>query len=95
MSNSNFFLLLLLPLLLLLILYILVRPRPVKIPIKNCHATSKGACVSILTRFPNKLEEVKQAIRLSTSINVVVFVADVRDYNAVSKAISEVNPIDV
>uniref|UniRef100_A0A2N9IX28 Protein kinase domain-containing protein n=1 Tax=Fagus sylvatica TaxID=28930 RepID=A0A2N9IX28_FAGSY len=43
----------------------------------------------------DRLEEAKQAIRLSTGIDVAVFVADVRDYDAVSKAINETEPIDV
>ena len=105
-------LLLLLPLAILLSLYFLVRPRPVKIPIKGRHvfitggssgiglalahqAASDGARVSILARTISKLEEAKQAIRLSTGIDVAVFAADVRDYDAVSKAINEAEPIDV
>ncbi|GMY27503.1 3-dehydrosphinganine reductase TSC10A-like isoform X2 [Fagus crenata] len=105
-------LLLLLPLAILLSLYFLVRPRPVKIPIKGRHvfitggssgiglalahqAASDGARVSILARSISKLEEAKQAIRLSTGIDVAVFAADVRDYDAVSKAINEAEPIDV
>uniref|UniRef100_A0A2N9E159 Uncharacterized protein n=1 Tax=Fagus sylvatica TaxID=28930 RepID=A0A2N9E159_FAGSY len=58
-------------------------------------AASDGARVSILARSISKLEEAKQAIRLSTGIDVAVFVADVRDYDAVSKAINETEPIDV
>ena len=58
-------------------------------------ATSDDARVSILARSISKLEEVKQAIRLSTRIDVAVFAANVRDYDAVSKAINETEPIDV
>lgn len=105
-------LLLLLPLALLLILYFIVRPRPVKIPIKNRHvfitggssgiglalahqAASEGARVSILARSIDKLEEAKNYIQLSTGIDVSIFSADVRDYDAVSKAVEEAGPIDV
>ncbi|VVA21020.1 PREDICTED: 3-ketodihydrosphingosine [Prunus dulcis] len=105
--NLSFLALLLLllpPLALLLILYLIVRPRPVKIPIKNRHvfitggssgiglalahqAASEGARVSILARSIDKLEEAKKYIQLSTGIDVSIFSADVRDYDA--------DPIDV
>jgi 3-dehydrosphinganine reductase len=84
-------LLLLLPLAILLSLYVLVRPRPVKIPIKGRHVFITGGSSGIGLA----LEEAKQAIRLSTGIDVAVFAADVRDYDAVSKAINEAEPIDV
>ena len=84
-------LLLLLPLAILLSLYFLVRPRPVKIPIKGRHVFITGGSSGIGLA----LEEAKQAIRLSTGIDVAVFAADVRDYDAVSKAINEAEPIDV
>lgn len=113
--NLSFLALLLLllpPLALLLILYLIVRPRPVKIPIKNRHvfitggssgiglalahqAASEGARVSILARSVDKLEEAKNNIQLSTGIDVSIFSADVRDYDAVSKAVEEADPIDV
>ncbi|BBH05759.1 3-dehydrosphinganine reductase TSC10B [Prunus dulcis] len=113
--NLSFLALLLLllpPLALLLILYLIVRPRPVKIPIKNRHvfitggssgiglalahqAASEGARVSILARSIDKLEEAKKYIQLSTGIDVSIFSADVRDYDAVSKAVEEADPIDV
>ncbi|KAG2721707.1 hypothetical protein I3760_02G094300 [Carya illinoinensis] len=104
--------LLLVPLSILFFLYLIVRPRPVRIPIKNRHvfitggssgiglalahqAASEGARVSILARSLDKLEDAKQAIRLSTGIDVAVFAADVRDYDAVTKAVEEAGPIDV
>ncbi|CAB4283583.1 unnamed protein product [Prunus armeniaca] len=113
--NLSFLALLLLllpPLALLLILYLIVRPRPVKIPIKNRHvfitggssgiglalahhAASEGARVSILARSIDKLKEAKNYIQLSTGIDVSIFSADVRDYDAVSKAVEEAGPIDV
>ncbi|KAI4317769.1 hypothetical protein L6164_025612 [Bauhinia variegata] len=102
----------LVPLALLLLLYIIVRPRPVKIPIKNRHvfitggssgiglalahqAAVEGARVSILARSLDKLEEARNLIRLSTGIDVAVFSADVRDYDAVKRAVDEAGPIDV
>ncbi|XP_018840506.1 3-dehydrosphinganine reductase TSC10A-like [Juglans regia] len=105
-------LLLLLPLSILFFLYLIVRPRPVRIPIKNRHvfitggssgiglalaqqAASEGARVSILARSLDKLEDAKQAIRLATGVDVAVFAADVRDYDAVTKAVEEAGPIDV
>ncbi|KAG7991515.1 hypothetical protein I3843_02G080600 [Carya illinoinensis] len=104
--------LLLVPLSILFFLYLIVRPRPVRIPIKNRHvfitggssgiglalahqAASEGARVSILARSLDKLEDAKQAIRLATGIDVAVFAADVRDYDAVTKAVKEAGPIDV
>ncbi|KAK9288587.1 hypothetical protein L1049_017046 [Liquidambar formosana] len=105
-------LILLAPLSLLILLALIVKPRPVKIPIKNRHvfitggssgiglalahqAASEGARVSILARDHRKLEEAKESIRLSTGIDVAVFVADVRDYDAVVRAVDEAGPIDV
>ncbi|XP_041001028.1 3-dehydrosphinganine reductase TSC10A-like isoform X2 [Juglans microcarpa x Juglans regia] len=105
-------LLLLLPLSILFFLYLIVRPRPVRIPIKNRHvfitggssgiglalahqAASEGARVSILARSLDKLEDAKQAIRLATGVDVAVFAADVRDYDAVTKGVEEAGPIDV
>ncbi|XP_022973673.1 3-dehydrosphinganine reductase TSC10A [Cucurbita maxima] len=58
-------------------------------------AASEGARVSILARSLKKLEEAKDAVRLSTGIDVAVFAADVRDYDAISKAVDEAGPIDV
>ncbi|KAL5541636.1 hypothetical protein UlMin_009346 [Ulmus minor] len=112
MVNLWFLLFVLLPLALLLLLYLIVRPRPVRIPIKNRHvfitggssgiglalahrAAAEGARVSILARSLNKLEEAKESIRLATGIDVAVFAADVRDYEALRKAAEEAGPIDV
>ncbi|PRQ24477.1 putative 3-dehydrosphinganine reductase [Rosa chinensis] len=50
-------------------------------------ASSEGSKVSILGRSFDKLEESKNYIQLSTCINVTVFAADVRDYEAVSKGV--------
>lgn len=58
-------------------------------------AAAQGARVSILARDPKKLEEAKQEIRLSTGIDVAVFSADVRDFEAVKRAVEEAGPIDV
>ncbi|WVY94280.1 hypothetical protein V8G54_033368 [Vigna mungo] len=112
MADAYFFLFFLLPLLLLVVLYFLVKPRPVKIPIKNRHvfitggssgiglalahrAAAEGARVSILARSLGKLEEARNAIRLATGIEVAVFAADVRDFEAVKRAVDEAGPIDV
>ncbi|XP_010486091.1 PREDICTED: 3-dehydrosphinganine reductase TSC10A [Camelina sativa] len=106
------FLIPLIPLSLLAILALIVRPRPIKIPIKSRHvfitggssgiglalaqrAASEGARVSILARSAGKLEEAKKSIQLATGVEVATFSADVRDYDAVSKAIDESGPIDV
>ncbi|XP_059449229.1 3-dehydrosphinganine reductase TSC10A-like [Corylus avellana] len=58
-------------------------------------AASEGARVSILARSIDKLEAAKQEILLSTGIDVAVFAADVRDYDALSRAVEEAGPIDV
>ncbi|KAL0817697.1 hypothetical protein Bca101_074141 [Brassica carinata] len=112
---SPSFLLLLIPIVplsLLAILALIVRPKPIRIPIKSRHvfitggssgiglalahrAASEGARVSILARSPEKLEEAKQSIKLATGVEVAIFSADVRDYDAVSKAVEESGPIDV
>lgn len=111
LSYLFFLLLLLpLPLLLILYLLVRPRPVKIPIKNRHVfitggssgiglalahQAASEGARVSILARSPDKLEQAKQAIQLSTGIDVAVFAADVRDYDAVSKAISEADPIDV
>ncbi|XVF16231.1 hypothetical protein REPUB_Repub10bG0013900 [Reevesia pubescens] len=59
------------------------------------HAASQGARVSLLARSLNKLEEAKESIRLSSGIDVSIFSADVRDYDAVQKAVNDAGPIDV
>ncbi|XXG54450.1 hypothetical protein AAC387_Pa03g2324 [Persea americana] len=98
--------------LLLLLLSFLVRPRPVKIPIKGRHvfisggssgiglslarlAAAEGARVSILARSPDKLQEARQSILLATGVDVAVFSADVRDAEAVRRALDEAGPVDV
>ncbi|XWS32660.1 hypothetical protein CRYUN_Cryun22dG0008900 [Craigia yunnanensis] len=58
-------------------------------------AASQGARVSILARSLSKLEEAKESIRLSSGVNVSIFSADVRDYDAVQKAVNDAGPIDV
>ncbi|KAJ8563576.1 hypothetical protein K7X08_032028 [Anisodus acutangulus] len=58
-------------------------------------AASEGAQVSILARNTSKLEDAKESIKLSTGRDVAIFSADVRDYEAVKKAIEEAGPIDV
>ncbi|KAF5738617.1 3-ketodihydrosphingosine reductase-like isoform X1 [Tripterygium wilfordii] len=58
-------------------------------------AASEGASVSILARSRNKLEEAREAVRLATGKEVEIFAADVRDYEAVKKAVEEAGPIDV
>ncbi|KAJ6892031.1 hypothetical protein NC651_025272 [Populus alba x Populus x berolinensis] len=57
-------------------------------------AASEGARVSILSRSIDKLEEAKNAIRQSTGIDVAIFAADVRDFEAVQRAVDEAGPID-
>ncbi|GAB2266551.1 3-dehydrosphinganine reductase tsc10b [Dionaea muscipula] len=56
---------------------------------------SEGARVSILARNPNKLDQARDQIRLATGIDVTVFSADVRDFDAVKRAVEEAGPIDV
>lgn len=58
-------------------------------------AALEGARVSILARSIDKLEAAKQEILLATGINVAVFAADVRDYDALSRGVEEAGPIDV
>ncbi|XP_022750486.1 LOW QUALITY PROTEIN: 3-dehydrosphinganine reductase TSC10A-like [Durio zibethinus] len=58
-------------------------------------AASQGARVSLLARSLTKLEEAKKSIRLSSGVDVSIFSADVRDYNAVQRAVNDAGPIDV
>ncbi|CAH8365287.1 unnamed protein product [Eruca vesicaria subsp. sativa] len=58
-------------------------------------AVSEGARVSILARSVSKLADAKQSIKLATGVDVSTFSADVRDYDAVSKAVDQSGPIDV
>ncbi|KAF6153238.1 hypothetical protein GIB67_036584 [Kingdonia uniflora] len=58
-------------------------------------AALQGARVSILARNVQRLEEAKNTIHLETGIDVGVFSADVRNFEAVKRAIEEAGPIDV
>ncbi|KAL5097328.1 hypothetical protein RYX36_001655 [Vicia faba] len=58
-------------------------------------AAADGARVSIMARSLTKLEEAKSSIKHATGIEVAVFAADVRDYDAVKKAVDEAGAIDV
>ncbi|KHN11216.1 hypothetical protein glysoja_034445 [Glycine soja] len=95
-ANFAFLVLFLLPAFLLTVLYFLVRPRPVKIPIKNRHVfitggssgIGEGARVSILARSSEKLEKARNAIRLATGIGVAALAVDVRDFEAVKCAVT-------
>lgn len=58
-------------------------------------AAGQGAQVSILARSLKKLEEAKQSIKLTTGIDVAIYSADVRDFEAVRKSIDQAGPIDV
>ncbi|PRQ24471.1 putative 3-dehydrosphinganine reductase [Rosa chinensis] len=109
--NFSFLLILPLALLLLLLYFIFrPRPTTIPIKNRHVFITggssgiglalahlaaSEGAKVSILALPFDKLEEAKNYIQLSTGIDVAVFAADVRDYDAVSKAFEAAGPIDV
>ncbi|XP_019167217.1 PREDICTED: 3-dehydrosphinganine reductase TSC10A-like [Ipomoea nil] len=58
-------------------------------------AAAEGAKVSILARNAGKLEDAKHAILRATGCGVAAFSADVRDYDAVKRAVEEAGPIDV
>ncbi|XVE84126.1 hypothetical protein DITRI_Ditri16bG0144700 [Diplodiscus trichospermus] len=58
-------------------------------------AASEGARVSLLARSISKLEQAKESIRVSSGTEVSIFSADVRDYDAVRRAINDAGPIDV
>ncbi|KAG6431101.1 hypothetical protein SASPL_109176 [Salvia splendens] len=109
---SFFSLLLFIPLSVLLILYLIVRPKAVRVPIKNRHVfitggssgiglalahlcAQRGADVSLLARNLTRLEEAQKSIKLATGRDVRIFSADVRDYDAVNRAVEEAGPIDV
>ncbi|RWV80435.1 hypothetical protein GW17_00058295, partial [Ensete ventricosum] len=51
--------------------------------------------VSILARRAAHLQEARDAIRLATGVDVAVFSADVRDADAVAKAVEAAGPVDV
>ncbi|XP_020083941.1 3-dehydrosphinganine reductase TSC10A [Ananas comosus] len=97
---------------LLLALAVLVRPRPVRIPLKGRHvlitggssgiglalarsAAAEGARVSILARNAARLEEARDAIRRATGCDVSAFSADVRDADAVARAVEAAGTVDV
>ncbi|KAK8585820.1 hypothetical protein V6N13_050790 [Hibiscus sabdariffa] len=58
-------------------------------------AVSEGARVSLLARSLHKLEEAQKSIREAHGVDVAIFSADVRDNNAVERAVAESGPIDV
>ncbi|WOL09508.1 3-dehydrosphinganine reductase TSC10A-like [Canna indica] len=58
-------------------------------------AAAEGARVSILARSPARLEEARDSIRLATGADVAVFSADVRDADAVAKAVEAAGAVDV
>ncbi|KAK8969711.1 hypothetical protein KSP40_PGU006683 [Platanthera guangdongensis] len=58
-------------------------------------AAAEGARVSILARSSKRLEEARDSIRLATGVEAAVFSADVRDAEAVARAVNEAGPIDV
>ncbi|XP_020260704.1 3-dehydrosphinganine reductase TSC10A-like [Asparagus officinalis] len=58
-------------------------------------AAAEGARVSILARNLAKLEEARDIIRLATGVEVGIFSADVRDAEAVARAVEEAGPVDV
>ncbi|KAK6255011.1 Short-chain dehydrogenase/reductase SDR - like 10 [Theobroma cacao] len=105
------FVLLLLPILLLLLYFIVrPRPLTIPIKNRHVfitggsigiglaiakQAASEGARISLLARSLDKLEEAKQSIRQAYQVDVAIFAADVRDYDAVQSAIKEAGPIDV
>lgn len=59
------------------------------------HAAAEGARVSILARSRKRLEEAREAIHLATGVEAAIFSADVRDAEAVARAVEEAGPIDV
>ncbi|PRQ24480.1 putative 3-dehydrosphinganine reductase [Rosa chinensis] len=108
--NFSFLLLLPLALLLLLYFIVRPRPTTVPIKNRHIFITggssgiglalahlaaSEGAKVSILALPDDKLEEAKNYIQLSSGIDIAVFAADVRDYDAISKVVEVAGPIDV
>ncbi|KAK8488914.1 hypothetical protein V6N13_024709 [Hibiscus sabdariffa] len=58
-------------------------------------AVSEGARVSLLARSLSKLEEAKKSLHLAYGVDVGIFAADVRDYDAVKRAVVEAGPVDV
>ncbi|KAJ6833931.1 3-dehydrosphinganine reductase TSC10A-like [Iris pallida] len=58
-------------------------------------AAASGARVSILARNQARLDEAAESIRLATGVEVASFSADVRDADAVARAVAEAGPVDV
>ncbi|OMP09531.1 Short-chain dehydrogenase/reductase SDR [Corchorus olitorius] len=58
-------------------------------------AASEGARVTLLARSLDKLEEARKSIRQAYGVDVSIFAADVRDFEAVNRAVIEAGPIDV
>uniref|UniRef100_A0A2P2JX18 3-dehydrosphinganine reductase n=1 Tax=Rhizophora mucronata TaxID=61149 RepID=A0A2P2JX18_RHIMU len=104
-----YFLLFLVPLALLVFLAMIVRPRPIKIPIRIRHVFITGGSSGIglalarraaaegarVSILARSLEEARQSIRLSSGIDVAVFATDVRDFEAVKAAADKAGTIDV
>ncbi|KAK8552234.1 hypothetical protein V6N13_120646 [Hibiscus sabdariffa] len=103
--------LLLLPILLLLLYFIVrPRPVNIRIKDRHVfitggsmgiglaiaeQAASEGARISLLARSLDQLEKAKQSIHQAYGVEVSIFSADVRDYDAVECAINKAGPIDV
>ncbi|XP_076947567.1 3-dehydrosphinganine reductase TSC10A-like [Bidens hawaiensis] len=110
-SNLSSLALCILPLFMILIfLKFIVRPHPVKIPVKSRHVFITGGSSGIGLALAHQaategarvtilaldnLEEAKDYIRLSTGIDVTILKADVCDFEAVKEAVESVGPIDV
>ncbi|KAB2030588.1 hypothetical protein ES319_D05G242800v1 [Gossypium barbadense] len=58
-------------------------------------AASEGARISLLARSVDRLQKAKESICQAYEVEVSIFSADVRDYDAVERAIKEAGPIDV
>ncbi|XVE99142.1 hypothetical protein REPUB_Repub03eG0171700 [Reevesia pubescens] len=58
-------------------------------------AVLEGARVSLLARSLNKLQEAQKSIHQDYGVDVSIFAADVRDYDAVKRAVEDAGPIDV
>ncbi|KAK5832155.1 hypothetical protein PVK06_015955 [Gossypium arboreum] len=58
-------------------------------------AASEGARISLLARSVDQLQKAKESICQAYEVEVSIFSADVRDYDAVERAIKEAGPIDV
>ncbi|TYI28502.1 hypothetical protein ES332_A05G249200v1 [Gossypium tomentosum] len=58
-------------------------------------AASEGARISLLARSVDQLQKAKESICQAYEVEVSIFSADVRDYDAVERAINEAGSIDV